>query len=80
MDAYDYWRNVAEANEERVNAACQAVGAAGYYLGPYCPLSERERLATLRDVIADLRVALGLTADPVLDSTPDAPQSEGRDS
>jgi hypothetical protein len=79
MDAYDYWRNVAEANEARVNAACEAVGAAGYYLGPYCPLSPTERLATLREVITDLRVALGLTADPVLDSTPDVPPSEGRD-
>jgi hypothetical protein len=80
MDAYDYWRNVAQANEERVNAACEAVGAAGYYLGPYCPLSPTERLTTLREVISDLRVALGLTADPTLDPTPDVPPSEGRDS
>jgi hypothetical protein len=80
MDALTYWRNVAEANEERVNAACMAVGTAGYYLGPYCSLSEAERLATLREVLADLRRALGLTADPVLDTNPDVPQQKGRES
>jgi hypothetical protein len=80
MDALEYWRNVAEANEARVNAACEAIGAAGYYLGPYCALSETERLATLRDVLADLRRALGLTTDPELDTTPDVPQQKGRES
>jgi hypothetical protein len=82
LDAVQYWRNVAEASEVRVNAACEAAGAAGYYLGPYSPLSEAERLATLREVFTDLRRALGLTADPVLDpSTSDLPQQKkGRES
>ncbi len=59
---------------------CEAIGAAGYYLGPYCSLSEAERLATLRELFADLRRALGLTADPVLDTNPDVPQQKGRES
>jgi hypothetical protein len=80
MDALEYWRTVAETNEERVNAACEAAGLAGYYLGPNCSLSEAERLATLREVLADLRRALGLTADPVLDAGPDVPQQKGRES
>lgn len=76
MDAVQYWRTIAQTNEERVNAACQAVGAAGYYLGPYCRLSEAERLATLRELFADLRQALGLTAETTLDPTHPDPRSD----
>jgi hypothetical protein len=78
MDLVEYWRETATRSETRVNAACRAVGAAGYYLGPYCPLGEAGRLASLRDVIADLRRALDLDVD--LDTTPDVSQQEGRES
>jgi hypothetical protein len=80
MDLVEYWRETATRSEARVNAACRAAGAAGYYLGPYCPLSEAERLASLRDVIADLRRALDLNTDPDPDTTPDAAQPKGRES
>ena len=72
-----YWRNVAEASESRINAACEAVGVAGFYLGPYCALSEADRLDSLRDVLTDLQRALGLSADPDLDT--DVPQPKGRE-
>jgi hypothetical protein len=78
MDAVDYWRDIANRSRTEINAACEAVGAAGYYLGPYCPNTCPERLAHLRDVIADLRTALGLDDDPDTDATAKDQQQEGR--
>jgi hypothetical protein len=60
MDALDYWRDIATRSQAEVWAACRAVGSAGFYLGPYGPDDDRERLARLREVIADLRTDLGL--------------------
>ena len=72
-----YWRQLAERNDAQVAAACRAVGAAGYYLGPYCHSSDAERLAYLRDVIAELNRALGLS-DP--DATATSTDAKGRES
>ena len=72
-----YWRELAERNDAQVAAACRAAGAAGFYLGPYFHSSDAERLALLRDVIAELRHALNLD-DP--DTTPNLPRQNGRDS
>ena len=76
MEADDFWRDLATRSRAEINAACEAVGVATYYLGPYCRSSETERLAALREVIADLRRALNLD-DP--DTTPDIPQQNGRE-
>ena len=74
MDAYEYWQAIAIRSQAGIDAACEAAGAAGYLLGPYCQLSETQRLHQLRDVIADLRVALNL--DPL----PEDQQQNGRES
>ena len=76
-DATDYWRDLATRSRAEINAVCEAIGVAGYYLGPYCASSDAERLACLRDVIADLRAALNLD-DP--DTAPDIPRQNGRES
>jgi hypothetical protein len=70
MDAYEYWRDIALRSRADVAAACQAVGAAGYYLGPYCHYSDAERLERLRDVISDLRTALNLTETDITPAKP----------
>ena len=75
--AVTYWRELAERNDAQVTAACHAAGAAGFYLGPYCHSSDAERLVHLRDVIAELRTALGLSD---LDPTPTVPQQKGHES
>lgn len=55
-------------------------GPAGYLLGPYCHYADAERLAHLREVIAELRLVIGLDElgsyenDTVIDRT------NGRDS
>jgi len=72
-----YWRELAKRNDAQVEAACRAVGSAGFYLGPYFTSTDAERVAYLRDVVAELRHALDLD-DP--DATPDIPQQNGRES
>ncbi len=74
-----YWINLAQASDARVNAACEATGTIGYYLGPYCSLSDAERLAGLREALLDLRGALGLSFGPA-PATADVPQQKGRES
>ena len=62
MDAIEYWREQSNRSRVEIEATCRAIGAAGYLLGPYCPYSDAQRLAHLREVIAELRQVIGPAA------------------
>jgi hypothetical protein len=60
----DYWyRQFTEVNDARwalLEATCLAIGAAGYFLSDDCRDTPTQRVTHLREVITDLREALGL--------------------
>ena len=73
--AEQFWREQAESSRAEILATCEAIGTARYWLGPYANATPSQRLASLREVISDLAVALNL--DPIAPTLPT--QSEGRE-
>ena len=82
MDALEYWRELSNRSRVEIEATCRAIGAAGYLLGPYCPYTDAERLTHLREVIAELRLAIGLDDPDTTSTATDTPndRTNGRDS
>jgi hypothetical protein len=69
----DYWYQRYQDTETRrqnvTEAACLAVGAAGYLLSEDCRATPVQRLAHLARVVAELRVVLGLPTETDLTTT-----------
>jgi hypothetical protein len=78
MSSDDYWfgryQETHTANWAVREAACLAVGAAGYLLSDDCRATPTQRLTHLREVVTDLRTALGLPTEttPTTNSSTDA--------
>ncbi|GLY14460.1 hypothetical protein Kisp01_14750 [Kineosporia sp. NBRC 101677] len=61
-----FWFDQYQESNQRVLAACRAVGMAGSLLDPDERWDDTDRLVRLRDVVDDLRAALGLPDAPAL--------------
>ena len=59
-----FWFEQYQESNQRVLAACRAVGMAGSLLDPDERWEDTDRLVRLRDVVDDLRSALGLPEAP----------------
>ncbi|MCE0534383.1 hypothetical protein LWF15_02570 [Kineosporia rhizophila] len=70
MDSF--WFDQYQESNQRVLAACRAVGMATFLLDPDDRWDDSERLVRLRDVLHDLRAALGLPDVPASTTSTDS--------
>jgi hypothetical protein len=63
-----FWIVALRREEHRVNAACRALGALEFLVGPEFTGTTRNRLASIGEVVAELRDELGMPPGPVLAS------------
>ncbi|MCE0536984.1 hypothetical protein LWF15_15890 [Kineosporia rhizophila] len=75
-----FWFDQYQESNQRVLAACRAVGMAGSLLDPDERWDDTDRLVRLRDVVDDLRTALGLPEAPApRTNTPSTTATESTD-
>jgi hypothetical protein len=72
--AGSFWIAALRREEDKVNAACRALGGLEFFIGPEFTGTSRDRMRHIREVVAELRAELGMPHDP-LDPTREMPDS-----
>ena len=60
-----FWVTALRREEQKVNAACRALGGLEYFTGAEFTGTPRDRMRHIREVVAELRVELGMPRDPL---------------
>jgi hypothetical protein len=70
-----FWITALHREEQKVNAACRALGGLEFLVGPEYDGTPRTRLRRIREVVAELRDELGMP--PLPPGPPSADRSWG---